>query len=119
MLPAREGEDVGGVTAPSSLDVEGVGHAPIEHGQGVGHGERLVEAVRVQGHLDVDVIGHPQGGVDRHQGRAGVLMHLEAGDMGVCGFVQCGAARRRGATEDPDVEGHGLERLAGDAEEPR
>ncbi|CAB4862041.1 unannotated protein [freshwater metagenome] len=77
-----ERQDVGGMTAAAALDMEGVDRPPVNHRDGVGDGQCLVEAVGVEGDLDVELVGNAQGRVDGAEGGASVLMHLEAARMG-------------------------------------
>ena len=62
--PARA-QHVGGVPAAAALDVEGVHRAAVEHGQGVGDRQALVEPVGVQAHLHVVLLGATASAVSR------------------------------------------------------
>ena len=53
-------EHVGDVPAAAALDVVGVHDASVDDGQGVRHGEVLVEPVGVDGDLDVVFRGDPE-----------------------------------------------------------
>jgi hypothetical protein len=66
------------VPAAAAFDVEGVEHPAAGHRERVGHAAGLVQAVGVQGHLHVVLVGHGQRGVQATRVRAQVLVHLEA-----------------------------------------
>ncbi len=117
---ARHLEHVGDVPAAAALDVEGVDGAAVQHAQGVLDGEALVEAVAVQGDLDVVLLGHPQRGVQGAGVRAHVLVDLEAGRTALGQRLdQRGGVRGGAAGEEADVDGPGVEGVEGVLEGPR
>jgi hypothetical protein len=66
------------VPAAAALDVEGVDRPPAERRVGVLEGERLVEAVRVDGELDVLAVGDVERAADLVRAGGDVLVDLQA-----------------------------------------
>ena len=75
----RDLDDVRRVPAARTLGVEGVDGAALDRGERVLDVPGLVEAVRVQRHLNVEPVGDIQGHAQRGRCGAEVLVHLEAG----------------------------------------
>ena len=69
------------MTTAASFDMECVQHSSVENRQGVLDTHRLVQAIGVKCYLEVELIRDSKRGVDRAQGGAGVLVHLESADM--------------------------------------
>jgi len=79
---ARDREDVRGVTTAGALCVERVDRAALDRGDGGLEVAGLVEAVRVQGHLQAPAIRGGERGVDRGGRGAPVLVDLVAARAG-------------------------------------
>ena len=112
-------QHVRGMPAAAPLHVVRVQDASVEHGEGVLDRHRLVEAVGVERDLDVVLVGHAQGGVDRPQGRAGVLVHLQSAHVRADRLADGLVARRRSPSEQADVHGVRLHRPQPALEHPR
>ena len=66
---------------------------------------RLVQGVRVDGHLDVHLLGHGQGGVDGGGSGSPVFMQLEADGTGGHLLTQRVGPRRIPLAEEAQVDG--------------
>ncbi len=116
---ARHLQHIGHVAAAAALDVEGVDRPAVEHPEGVLDGQALVEAVGVQGDLDVVLLGHPQRGVQRAGVRSHVLVHLEAAGAALGeGLHQRGLVGGGAPAEEADVDRPGVEGVEGVPQRP-
>ena len=119
VVDAGELEDVRRMTAAAPLHVVRVQDPAVEHGEGVLDGHGLVEPVGVEGDLDVELVGDAQRGVDRAQGRAGVLVHLEPAHVRADRLADGLVARRRSPAQQADVDRVGLHGPQPALEHPR
>ena len=106
------------MAAAAALDVEGVDGAAVEHRQGVLDRQALVQAVGVQRHLHVVLLGHPQRGVQRPGVRAHVLVHLEAARPALDQRLDQRARIQESRGQEADVDRPGVEGVEGVPQRP-
>lgn len=107
------------MSATAALDVEGVDGPAVQHAEGVLDGEALVEAVAVQGDLDVVFVGDPQGGVQGPGVGPHVLVDLEtAGPAFGQRLHQGGGIGGRTPGQEADVDRPGVEGVEGVLQRP-
>ena len=82
VIEGGDPDDVRRVASPGALGVVGVDRPPGDRRQGVLQEAGLVDRVGVERDLDIQLVGHPQGGVDRGRGRSPVLVQLQGAGAG-------------------------------------